>query len=274
MQTQTQTSVQTPCRTNIQTYKMLLRPLLLLVLATEAAHRTQFRTCATSPFCSRYRAFAKRQSNETPSPLPGWRVSDASQNATSLNLRLVNAGAGDAAIEKRNLQAVFRVTRTGALRLQIDEVGADVVSPRYRVPDEDVLINFERVLAPLNEVEIGKDRTRVSWVAEAPAVPFRHEQKLEGAQMQAVVKHAPFGVQVYRNGKLQLELNGRNLMNFEASRTKKDDAPAAHTLDATGVDNQSLWSYYFGGHEDKITQGPMAVGMDVDFCNSENYASV
>ncbi len=96
-----------------------------------------------------------------------------------------------------------------------------------------------------------------------------------GSKFEAVIKHAPFGVQFKRDGETQVKLNDRGLMNVEHWRPKVDkpekevkegeEAVVAESDKDAGEDESTWWDESFGGNTDSKPKGPEAVAMDVQF---------
>jgi alpha 1,3-glucosidase len=81
-----------------------------------------------------------------------------------------------------------------------------------------------------------------------------------GDKFQAVVRHAPFGVDFQRDGETHVQLNDRGLLNVEHWRSKVD-VPEGESAE----DESTWWEETFGGNTDSKPRGPESIALDVTF---------
>lgn len=92
-----------------------------------------------------------------------------------------------------------------------------------------------------------------------------------GSKFEAVITHAPFGIEFKRQGETQVKFNDRGFLNLEHWRPKIDK-PAEEKKEGeeeqpnTDVDDESTWwEETFGGNTDSKPRGPESVGLDISF---------
>lgn len=258
----------------------------LLIGFVRAANRQGFRQCSTSPFCSRYRQFVKRQlQHET--PYPGWHVSTASRESGHVDFLLTNQG-DEGSIPNTDINLKLTPLNTGSFRVVIDQVNQiekhDINDfDRFHLKNEDFLPGFEtQLITDFNFTKTEK-LTTLQWSVKIPipdSIPPFLESRTRFAdslppisgsvpptinKVTLEIEHFPLKIITFHNAKLMSIINGQNLMNFEVTR-KKTENENENTRDATGVDSSNLFSFPFGSETDQIQQGPMAVGIDISFC--------
>lgn len=100
----------------------------------------------------------------------------------------------------------------------------------------------------------------------------------KGGKHQAVIRHAPFGIEFQRNGETQVKFNEQGFLNVEHWRAKiekqkeeekkdgeEENKEGEKTAEETGEDESTWWEESFGGNTDSKPRGPEAVGMDISF---------
>lgn len=98
------------------------------------------------------------------------------------------------------------------------------------------------------------------------------------SKFEAVIRHAPFGVDFKRDGETQIQFNDRGLLNMEHWRAKKDAPPPPEKkegdaegpappppVDENAEDESTWWDEKFGGNTDSKPRGPESVGLDISF---------
>lgn len=102
----------------------------------------------------------------------------------------------------------------------------------------------------------------------------------KGGRHQAVIRHAPFGIEFQREGETQVKFNERGYMNVEHWRPKiekpveeekegeeaKEEAKEEEKkVEQPGEDESTWWEESFGGNTDSKPRGPEAVALDISF---------
>lgn len=99
----------------------------------------------------------------------------------------------------------------------------------------------------------------------------------KGGKHQAIIRHAPFGIEFQRDGETQIKCNEQGFLNVEQWRAKiekqkeeekkddgqenKEESKAQETVE----DESTWWEESFGGNTDSKPRGPEAVAMDISF---------
>jgi alpha 1,3-glucosidase len=87
-----------------------------------------------------------------------------------------------------------------------------------------------------------------------------------GGKHEAVIKHAPFGMEFLRDGEVQIVLNERGLMNVEHWRAKVENQKKEDDAgETTAASEETWWDESFGGNTDSKPRGPESVALDITF---------
>jgi mannosyl-oligosaccharide alpha-1,3-glucosidase len=228
-----------------------------------------FKTCDQAGFCKRNRALADAATPSTsPYKLDASTIKFGDGTLTGTILKTINPAG-----ETVRLPLKLTFLESGTARLTIDEEKRQKGEIELR---HDSKANKKRS----NEVEkwtivggltvsegaaIKSDSPKgVTKVAYGPA-----------GQFEAVITHAPFGVEFKRDGVTHMKLNDRGFLNLEHWRPKVDK-PAAEAAEAAegeqapldvdqGEDESTWWDETFGGNVDTKPKGPESVGLDISF---------
>jgi len=103
----------------------------------------------------------------------------------------------------------------------------------------------------------------------------------KGSKHQAIIRHAPFGIEFQRDGETQVKFNERGFMNIEHWRPKvekpqeekkegeeevKEEAKEEEKkVEEQGEDESTWWDESFGGNTDSKPKGPEAIALDISF---------
>jgi mannosyl-oligosaccharide alpha-1,3-glucosidase len=249
-----------------------------------------FKTCDQSGFCKRNRAYADTASGF----LSSWRspyeldagsikLSDGQLTGTVLKT-LVNTG------EKVRLPLTISFLESGLARVTLDEEKrqkGDITlrhdskarKERYNEAQNWVIVGGLSLnkLAAVKESEEG-----TTTVLYGPASSY-----------EAVIRHAPFGIDFKRDGITQVKFNERGFMNLEHWRQKIEPPPPVESTegeekkegeaeskgdetteqdvsstDKKGEEDESTWwDEAFGGSTDSKPRGPESIAMDISFPN-------
>ncbi|KIW29067.1 uncharacterized protein PV07_04910 [Cladophialophora immunda] len=104
--------------------------------------------------------------------------------------------------------------------------------------------------------KVSKDVTEVSW---GPSGHFK-----------AIIRHAPFGVELWSGEEKHVVFNGRGFLNVEHWRPKVEkpsvDENNTEAQPAEPTEDESTWwDESFGGNTDSKPKGPESVAMDITF---------
>lgn len=234
-----------------------------------------FKRCDQSGFCKRNRAYADTATSDSK-----W---EAPYNLDSSTVRFdkgVLTGTLLKTIFNTNdrVKLPLKVTfhESGTARLTIDEEnrqkgqielrhGSKARKERYNEAEKWAVVGGTSVstgAALTSGAE--KGTTRVSY---GP-----------GSKFEAIIRHAPFGIEFKRDGETQIKFNDRGLLNMEHWRPKVDK-PKAETQDEKegeeavvaesdkemAEDESTWWEESFGGNTDSKPRGPESVALDISF---------
>ena len=98
-----------------------------------------------------------------------------------------------------------------------------------------------------------------------------------GGRYRAVVSHSPFSVDFLRDDEVQIQFNGKGLLNVEHWRPKiekdkepeqpkegEEAKPVEESLEVR-EEESTWWEEIFGGNTDSKPRGPESVGLDITF---------
>lgn len=118
-----------------------------------------------------------------------------------------------------------------------------------------------------------------SGAALSPEVEDGYTKVVYGkdGKHQAIIRHAPFGIEFQRDGETQVKFNERGYMNVEHWRPKvekpveekkegEEEAKQEEKKAEEPVEDESTWwDESFGGNTDTKPRGPEAVALDISF---------
>lgn len=87
---------------------------------------------------------------------------------------------------------------------------------------------------------------------------------------EAVIRHAPFGVEFRKDGEKHIKINDRGFMNVEHWRPKVERAEG----EEAPQDEGTWWEETFGGNTDTKPRGPESIAMDITFSGYETVYGV
>ena len=228
-----------------------------------------FKTCDQSGFCKRNRAYADHAATLgdrwiSPYILVGdsVKISDGQVTATLLK------SIGDHSVSVQ-LPVKITLLESGAVRVTVDEL-------KRRQGDIELRHNSQARKERYNEAQywalVGPDR---------PDSESKGETSLKetivkygpNRSYRAVISHAPFSIDFFRDGEIQVKLNGKGLMNMEHWRPKVEKPQPVEGEEPNqeepkveeSEDESTWWDETFGGNTDSKPKGPESVGLDVTF---------
>ena len=179
----------------------LLVVLCACFLVAEAVDRSKFRKCSDTGFCRRHRASAENHVVATPAyklDIDSFTQSDAGVFAGILN------GPSDS-----KLNLVVSAVEGGALRVKIHEA-ADRWAPT------DLLMPGATSVRPLAKLSLDDVRVPAVVKEQAKAAPDVIALSFGDSQESLlVIDPATLTIDMYHQGVLQVQANGRNLMHYE-----------------------------------------------------------
>ena len=94
-------------------------------------------------------------------------------------------------------------------------------------------------------------------------------------ELQANIRHKPFNIDFKRNGRTEIKLNDRNLMEYEHWRPKAEKGQADGSAETVlSADEDTWWEETFGGNTDSKPRGPESVGLDITFPGYEHVFGI
>ncbi|KAJ5517801.1 Glycoside hydrolase family 31 [Penicillium expansum] len=241
-------------------WAMLLSLVILLgciVVPGLAVKNKDFKTCEQSGFCKRNRAYADNASSQGTSWSSPYELDPATVHfkdgmLTGVIVKTTTAN------EKVRLPLTVSFLESGAARIVVDEEkrmkgdiemrhGSQANKKRYDETEKWVIVGG---------LEISKSAT----LNAQSETGFTNILYGPGDKFQAIVRHAPFGVEFQRDGKTHVQLNHQGLLNMEHWRPKVDGKDGE-----SDEDEGTWWEETFGGNTDSKPRGPESVALDITF---------
>mmetsp|Transcript_37728 Transcript_37728/g.84060 ORF Transcript_37728/g.84060 Transcript_37728/m.84060 type:complete len:895 (-) Transcript_37728:499-3183(-) len=214
-----------------QSHVVLLVVTLFFVLNQALAFKEhEFKKCKDTGFCRRNRGKTGPTFNVLPDTV---QLTDLGMH--TFGATLVNQAAN------KQLQLTIKAYTDGAVRIKVDE---DESVGRYKISD---------ILLP--EVE----QRLASWKIISKSA---HDIWLQFGKAQLNVKYTPFSASLTVDGKPAIQLNSRNLFNFEHRREKD------------GAECDGCWEETFLQHQDSKPKGPEAISLDIFFPGADHVYGI
>ncbi|KAF1848001.1 glycoside hydrolase family 31 protein [Cucurbitaria berberidis CBS 394.84] len=254
----------------------------LFVPAVTVKHEN-FKKCDQSGFCKRNRQFADDVSASSswtaPYALDPTSITFEKGQLNGVVLKILKEGE-----EKARLPLTVTFLDSGVARVTLDEEkrakgeidlrhDSKARKERYNEAGKWALVGGLKVFegAALN-AEAEQGYTKVVYG--------------KGGKHQAVIRHAPFGIEFQRDGETQVKFNERGFLNVEHWRAKvekveeekkegeEEKVEDEKKEDATGEDESTWWEESFGGNTDSKPRGPEAVALDISFPGYEHVFGI
>ncbi|WPH03709.1 Hypothetical protein R9X50_00659200 [Acrodontium crateriforme] len=231
--------------------------------------RELFKTCDQAGFCKRNRAYADNAASTS-----NWE-SPYQLDPASIKLQKgILTGVVSKLVPETNENVRYPLTvmflQSGAARVTIDEesrLKGDIElrhdskarKERYNEAEKWAIVGGLNVNidAAVNS-DSEKGTTKIVY---GPTSKF-----------EAIIQHAPFGMDFKRDGETQIKFNNKGLMNVEHWRAKIDkpvlEVKEGEEAPPPEPENQyesTLWDESFGGNTDTKPKGPEAVALDISF---------
>jgi alpha 1,3-glucosidase len=240
-----------------------------------------FKTCDQSGFCKRNRLYADEANTA------GWN-SPYELDANSITFKdgqlsgVILKSLGKSS-EKIRLPVTISFLESGSARVTVDEEkrqkgdielrhDSKARKERYNEAGQWALVGG---LAPSAGAALSSAAEKgTTVVSYGPAGTY-----------EAIVRHAPFGIEFKRDGVTQIQLNERGLLNVEHWRPKVDKVipepkegeaqpPPPPEKDENEVDESTWWEESFGGNTDSKPRGPESIGLDISFPGFEHVYGI
>jgi alpha 1,3-glucosidase len=242
-----------------------------------------FKTCDQAGFCKRNRQFADAAAATSAwtSPYAVDPATIAFKDGVLHATVLKTTGNGADTVE---LPLTVTFLDSGVARVTLDEA---------KRQKGDITLRHDSKARKQRYDEAGKwalvgglkvaDGAALSEQAEAGYTKVFYGQ---GSKHQAVIRHAPFGIEFQRDGETQVKFNERGLLNLEHWR-QKTEKPAEEKKEgedgteqdetkeeAAGEDESTWWDESFGGNTDSKPRGPEAIALDITFPGYEHVFGI
>ncbi|KAJ5197511.1 hypothetical protein N7449_007990 [Penicillium cf. viridicatum] len=240
-------------------WAMLLSLVILgcIVVPGLAVKHKDFKTCEQSGFCKRNRAYADNASSQGTSWCSPYELDPATVHFTDGILTGV-ISKKTTANEKVRLPLTVSFLESGAARIVVDEEkrmkgdiemrhGSQANKKRYDETEKWAIVGG---------LEVSKSATLNAQTETG----FTNILYGPGDKFQAIVRHAPFGIEFQRDGETHVQLNHQGFLNMEHWRPKVDGKDGE-----SGEDEGTWWEETFGGNTDSKPRGPESVALDITF---------
>lgn len=260
----------------------------IVAQTSTAADHSKFKTCEQSSFCQRNR-------NHKPFD-QGWTLDMTTVKVQGLDV------AGELHDEKNpslRLQLLLSLTQKGAIRLKIDQLN----STRNRFEAKDAL-NPTLSYKQLSVEQIDDQKCTFKF----GVVQDQKDESSPPSIYKLVLSASPFKAEVFDpKGSIVVLLNSRGLMKFEEyqelshqpqdqsmfgapkeaqaydeagrpleekSASEQEESPQAEAQVAEASTNANTYVESFSTFTDSRPYGPMSVGMDIHFPNSDHVYGI
>jgi alpha 1,3-glucosidase len=242
-----------------------------------------FKTCDQSGFCKRNRQFADAAtaSSAWTSPYTVDPATIAFKDGELHATVLKTTGNG---AEKVELPLTVTFLDSGVARVTLDEAKRQKgdITLRHDSKARKERYNEAGKWALVGGLKVA-DGAALSEKAEAGYTKVFYG---DGSKHQAVIRHAPFGIEFQRDGETQVKFNERGLLNLEHWR-QKTEKPAEEKTEGeeetkeeekkeevAGEDESTWWDESFGGNTDSKPRGPEAIALDITFPGYEHVFGI
>lgn len=232
-----------------------------------------FKTCDQSGFCKRNRQYADKAAAVGAS----WEAPYAIQSDSIT----IKGGQLQASIHKTisvageivRLPLTISFLESGTARVTVDEEKRQKkdIELRHNSIARKERYNEAESWAIVGGLDLSKDAKVVSQDSTATTISYGPDNKFE-----AVIRHAPFGIEFKRDGVTQIKFNDQGLLNMEHWRPKLEVEKKEGEEDAvqSTEDQSTWWDEPFGGSTDSKPRGPESVGLDITFPGYEHVFGI
>ncbi|KAK4995943.1 glucosidase II [Elasticomyces elasticus] len=262
---------------------LVLSALCCLLTPTLSVKHENFKTCAQSGFCKRNRDYADHASSLSSSWDSPYKLDSSSIKFSNGVLSGTLLKTIDTTIaETVRLPLIITFLESGTARITIDEERRQKgeIELRHDSKARKERYNEAEKWAIVGGMQLSSGAA-VSRDAEAGSTKVVYGP---GSTFEAVIHHAPFGVDFKRGGETQIKFNEKGYMNVEHWRPKiekpvegkkeGEDGISEEVAKETGEDESTWWEESFGGNTDSKPRGPESVGIDVTFPGYEHVYGI
>lgn len=249
-----------------------------------------FKKCHQSGFCKRNRQFADDVTATSHWNSP-YALDPASINFKDGQLDGIVLKTIQGSGEKARLPLTITLLDSGVARVTLDE---------EKRAKGDIELRHDSKARKERYNEAGKwalvGGLKVSQGAALNAEAEQGYTKIiygKGGKHQAVIRHAPFGIEFQRDGETQVKFNERGFLNMEHWRPKVEKPKEEEKKEGEeekkeeekkeeekkeeeeqGEDESTWWEESFGGNTDSKPKGPEAVALDISFPGYEHVFGI
>ncbi|KAI7544968.1 putative alpha glucosidase II, alpha subunit [Hortaea werneckii] len=254
-------------------------PSLLLIVAlcsfitpAVSVKHENFKTCDQSGFCKRNRAYADTALSDSKWESPYILDQSTVKFDQGILTGIVNKKVTNSD-EIVRLPLTVAFYESGTARVSIDEEKRQKgeIELRHNSKAKKQRYNEAEKWAIVGGTTVSKGAA-TSQDTEAGTTKVVYGP---GSKFEAIIRHAPFGVDFKRDGETQIRFNDRGLMNVEhwrkqvekpkEEKKEGEEAVAAESDKEMAEDESTWWDESFGGATDTKPRGPEAVALDVSF---------
>jgi alpha 1,3-glucosidase len=237
-----------------------------------------FKTCSQSGFCKRNRDYADSAAAASATWTSPYTLDSSSIKFQDGELKAVILKAAKG--ESVRLPVTISFLETGTARVTIDEEKRQKGEIELR---HDSKARKERYNEAGKWSIVGSlKNARSAAIADGAASGTTIVNYGPANKYQAVIRHAPFGLEFKRDGVTQIQFNDRGLLNVEHWRkqVEKDanategEAKEGETEKPAEEDDSTWWDESFGGNTDSKPRGPEAIALDISFPGFEHVYGI
>jgi alpha 1,3-glucosidase len=228
-----------------------------------------FKTCDQSGFCKRNRAYADKVTAAGSQWVAPYQISEDSVTFKNGQLEATIIKKINENGETVRLPLTISFLESGTARVTIDEERRQqgYIELRHNSIARKERYNEAASWVIVGGMELSKNAEVAGTDKSSTTVRYGPDNKYE-----AVVRHAPFGIEFLRDGTTEIKLNDRGMMNMEHWRAKieQERKEGEEEVAQTSEDESTWWEESFGGATDSKPRGPESIGLDISFPGYEH----
>jgi mannosyl-oligosaccharide alpha-1,3-glucosidase len=224
-----------------------------------------FKTCDQSGFCKRNRAYADQAIAAGSAWVSPYEISEDSISFKDGQLQATIIKTINSNGDTVRLPLTISFLESGTARVTVDEERRQQghIELRHNSVARKERYNEAENWAIVGGLELNKAAELASKDKSISIVRYGPESKFE-----AVIKHAPFGIEFRRDGTTEVKFNDQGMMNMDHWRAKIEQEKKEgeeEVVVQTTEDESTWWEETFGGATDSKPRGPESVGLDISF---------
>jgi len=235
--------------------------------------KENFKTCGQSGFCKRNRAYADKAIAAGPTWESPYRISEDTINFKNGQLQAMITKTINENGETVRLPITISFLQSGTARVTVDEERRQQghIELRHNSIARKERYNEVENWAIVGGLELSAQAELAADGKSSTIVRYGPDNKYE-----AVINHAPFGIDFRRDGATEIIFNERGLMNIEHWRPKIEQEKTEGEEEPVqpGEDESTWWDETFGGATDSKPRGPESVAMDISFPGYEHVFGI